>query len=120
MLFGGTLLNTLKEEEEELLTVQGTPLRHYLMRYVFPVLTKGLMEVARVRPSDPVDYLAEFLFRENPEGKMFQPEIVEAAQDLLEVIYKLKDTLTRQQEPYQLIQPILDDILQQTETNNSK
>nr|CAD7440647.1 unnamed protein product [Timema bartmani] len=116
----GTLLNTLKEEEEELLTVQGTPLRHYLMRYVFPVLTKGLMEVARVRPSDPVDYLAEFLFRENPEGKMFQPEIVEAAQDLLEVIYKLKDTLTRQQEPYQLIQPILDDILQQTETNNSK
>nr|CAD7573970.1 unnamed protein product [Timema californicum] len=121
----GTLMNTLKEEEEELLAVQGTPLRHYLMRYIFPVLTKGLMEVAKVRPSDPVDYLAEFLFRENPEGKMFQPDIVEAAQDLLEVIYKFQDTLMIQQEldqnildkPQELDQNILDDKPQELDQN---
>jgi adenylate kinase len=29
-----------------------------------PTLTKGLIEVAKVRPEDPVDYLAEFLFQQ--------------------------------------------------------
>jgi adenylate kinase len=36
------------------------------MRHVMPVLTSGLMEVCKVRPTDPVDYLAEFLFRHAP------------------------------------------------------
>jgi len=33
---------------------------------VLPVLTRGLAEVCEVRPEDPVDYLAEWLFRHNP------------------------------------------------------
>lgn len=32
-----------------------------------------MLEVARIRPADPIDYLAEYLFRENPEGKAFDP-----------------------------------------------
>nr|KAF7434234.1 hypothetical protein H0235_002425 [Vespula pensylvanica] len=51
------LLEKLKEEEEEKLCIMGQPLRHYLVRYVFPTLTKGLIEVAKLRPEDPVDFL---------------------------------------------------------------
>ena len=33
-----------------------------------PTLTKGLIQVAKVRPDDPIDYLAEFLFQQNIEN----------------------------------------------------
>ncbi|XP_024945261.1 adenylate kinase 7 isoform X2 [Cephus cinctus] len=52
------LLEKLKEEEEEQLCILGEPLRNYLMKYVFPTLTQGLIEVAKLRPEDPVDFLA--------------------------------------------------------------
>ncbi|CAH1997061.1 unnamed protein product [Acanthoscelides obtectus] len=66
-------LEKLQMEEEKVLVAQSEPLRYYLMKYVLPVLSKGLIEVAKIRPDDPLDYLAEYLFRENPEGRMFDP-----------------------------------------------
>lgn len=66
-------LERLQKEEEKLIIAQSEPLRNYLMKYVFPTLTKGLIDVASCKPHDPVDYLAEYLFRENPEGHMFDP-----------------------------------------------
>ncbi|XP_063919544.1 adenylate kinase 7-like [Zophobas morio] len=75
-------LEKLQMEEEKILVAQSEPLRHYLMKYVFPILTKGLIEVATLKPDDPVDYLAEFLFRENPEGKMFDPSYTAECEDL--------------------------------------
>ncbi|XP_047370784.1 adenylate kinase 7-like [Vespa velutina] len=54
------LLEKLQEEEEEKFCIMGQPLRHYLVRYVFPTLTKGLIEVAKLRPEDPVDFLTEY------------------------------------------------------------
>lgn len=68
-----SLLAELQMEEEKLLVAQSEPLRAYLMKFVFPTLTKGLIETARVKPEDPVDFLAEYLFKENPEGRMFDP-----------------------------------------------
>ena len=50
-------LALVQQEEKEMLEVQSTPLRNYLMRYVMPTLTQGLVEVCKVRPEDPVDYL---------------------------------------------------------------
>lgn len=47
----------MKEEEEEILAAESMPLRHYLIKFIFPVLTNGLIEVAKVRPEDPIDYL---------------------------------------------------------------
>ncbi|XP_017781619.1 PREDICTED: adenylate kinase 7-like [Nicrophorus vespilloides] len=67
------VLSDLQTEEEKILVAEAEPLRNYLMKYVFPTLTTGLLEIARVKPEDPVDYLAEYLFRANPEGKMFDP-----------------------------------------------
>ncbi|XP_043583830.1 adenylate kinase 7-like [Bombus pyrosoma] len=82
------LMEKLKEEQEERLCLAGLPLRHYLMKYVFPTLTQGLIEVANLRPDDPVDFLAEYLFKENPEGKMFEPEYTKAMASVLEMIDK--------------------------------
>lgn len=51
------LLEKLKREEEEQLCIMAEPLRHYLVKYIFPTLTQGLVEVARLRPDDPIDFL---------------------------------------------------------------
>lgn len=62
-----TRLNDVKKEEEEMLETQSIPLRNYLMKYVMPTLTQGLLECTKVRPDDPIDFLAEFLFEQNPQ-----------------------------------------------------
>lgn len=67
------LYKILKQEEAERIRVHSDALRQYLMKYVFPLLTKGLAMVAKVRPADPIDFLAEYLFRENASGKIFDP-----------------------------------------------
>ena len=54
-------------QEEEMMEVQSVPLRNYLMKHVMPTLTQGLIECCKVRPDDPVDYLAEYLFAQNPQ-----------------------------------------------------
>nr|XP_034195712.1 adenylate kinase 7-like [Osmia lignaria] len=80
------LMEKLKEEEEERLCVLGLPLRNYLVKYVFPTLSQGLIEVANLRPDDPIDFLAEYLFKENPEGKMFEPDFTRTMTSVLDVI----------------------------------
>nr|XP_021530884.1 adenylate kinase 7 isoform X5 [Aotus nancymaae] len=62
-------LEEVKREERELLEAQSIPLRNYLMTYVMPTLIQGLNECCSVRPEDPVDYLAEYLFKNNPEAQ---------------------------------------------------
>ena len=37
-------------------------LRKFLLVNIMPTLTKGLLEVCKINPIDPIDYLAEFLF----------------------------------------------------------
>ncbi|CAL8072219.1 unnamed protein product [Orchesella dallaii] len=59
-------LAKVKREEFEREEAALVPLRHYLMAHVVPTLTKGLIDVTRARPDDPVEYLAEFLFANNP------------------------------------------------------
>ncbi|XP_028677816.1 adenylate kinase 7 [Erpetoichthys calabaricus] len=60
-------LEEVKRQEHEMLEAQSIPLRNYLMRNVMPTLTQGLIECCKVRPDDPVDFLAEYLFRNNAE-----------------------------------------------------
>ncbi|XP_055448933.1 adenylate kinase 7 [Psammomys obesus] len=62
-------LEEVKREERELLEAQSIPLRNYLMTYVMPTLMRGLNECCKVRPEDPVDFLAEYLFKNNPDMK---------------------------------------------------
>ncbi|KAG6957914.1 hypothetical protein JG688_00010751 [Phytophthora aleatoria] len=68
-------LELLQREEAELLETRAKPLRTYLMDTVLPALTEGMLEVVKVQPTDPIDYLAEFLFR---KGQELDAEISEA------------------------------------------
>lgn len=77
------LLEEAQMQEEKMLAVECEPLREYLMKFVFPVLAKGLIEVARIKPNDPVDFLAEYLFKMNPEGKMFDPSYTRDGERLI-------------------------------------
>ncbi|XP_039281957.1 adenylate kinase 7 isoform X2 [Nilaparvata lugens] len=72
-------VDRMKEEEEEILIKESLPARHYLMKFVLPTLTKGLIEVARVKPNDPIDYLAEYIFTNNEDHRNFY-KIVQKAQ----------------------------------------
>lgn len=74
----------LQKEEEKLLAAQSEPLRSYLMKYIFPTLSKGLIEVAKIKPEDPIDFLAEYLFKENPEGRMFDPSYTREGERILQ------------------------------------
>lgn len=80
------ITHKVQEQEEQILAAESKPLREYVMKYIFPTLTKGLIEVARIKPDDPIDYLAEYLFRENPEGHMFDPTYVKEAETLINTI----------------------------------
>ncbi len=42
-------------------------MRQFLMKYIIPVLTEGMIEVCKVGPIDPVDYLAEYIFKRSIE-----------------------------------------------------
>ncbi|KAG5265339.1 hypothetical protein AALO_G00241190 [Alosa alosa] len=60
-------LEEVKRQENELLEAQSVPLRGYLAQHVMPTLTAGLIECCQNRPSDPIDFLAEYLFQNNPD-----------------------------------------------------
>lgn len=53
----------LREEEEAALAAAGEPMRNYLIHHIFPTLTPALLEVAKLRPEDPVDFLVSIYFR---------------------------------------------------------
>ena len=55
------------KEQQASLEEAALPLRTFLMRHIMPTLTEGLMEVCHNRPEDPVDFLAEYLFQNNPQ-----------------------------------------------------
>ena len=65
-------LNELKERERKLLEKKSEVLRRYLHENVMPILSKGIVEVCRELPNDPVDFLADFLF-ENSMKVKFPP-----------------------------------------------
>eukprot|EP01010_Urceolus_cornutus_P002158 NODE_2764_length_472_cov_197.160757_g2179_i0.p1 GENE.NODE_2764_length_472_cov_197.160757_g2179_i0~~NODE_2764_length_472_cov_197.160757_g2179_i0.p1 ORF type:complete len:81 (+),score=21.26 NODE_2764_length_472_cov_197.160757_g2179_i0:88-330(+) len=48
------------------MNLNALPVRAYLDQTVVPIMLQGLAEVARVRPEDPVAFLAAFLLKNNP------------------------------------------------------
>jgi adenylate kinase len=52
---------------QELKTVDKLNMRQFLMKFIIPVLTEGMIEACKVGPLDPVDYLAEYIFKRSSE-----------------------------------------------------
>ena len=41
--------------------------RQFLMKFIVPVLTEGMIETCKVGPIDPIDYLADYIFKRSNE-----------------------------------------------------
>jgi adenylate kinase len=50
-------------EHNAILEAAAQPLRGYLMENVIPAVVEGLLDVVKQKPVDPVDFLAEYLFK---------------------------------------------------------
>ncbi|CAF4778511.1 unnamed protein product [Pieris macdunnoughi] len=93
MEYWSELYILMQEEEEAALAAASEPMRNYLINHIFPTLTPALLEVAKLRPDDPIDFLAEYLFKLNPSGKMLEPGYNLQAEKLLGKIKILDDAL---------------------------
>lgn len=54
-------MRMIEEHEKKQGKLKELPLRQYLMEYMIPSLTEGLIDVCKVLPENPADYLANYL-----------------------------------------------------------
>jgi hypothetical protein len=52
---------------KEVKKIEKMNLREALMKNIVPILTEGLIDVCKVAPIDPIDYLADYIFRRSNE-----------------------------------------------------
>lgn len=50
------------------LDVQALPIRQYLETAVVPILLQGMQALVKERPNNPVEFLAAYLLKNNPQG----------------------------------------------------
>ena len=53
----------VKEHMSEVNMCMDLNMRQFLMKFIIPVLTEGMIDVWKCGPLDPVDYLAEYIFK---------------------------------------------------------
>ncbi|VDP87560.1 unnamed protein product [Echinostoma caproni] len=51
-------LTLVKTQEYQCAQARALPMRHYLMKYVMPELTKALLDCSTLRPDDPIDFIS--------------------------------------------------------------
>lgn len=56
------------EQVQEKLNLQALPIRAYLDQTVVPLLLDGMAALVKERPDNPVEFLAMYLLRNNPQG----------------------------------------------------
>ncbi|KAG7283024.1 hypothetical protein CRUP_012917 [Coryphaenoides rupestris] len=66
-------MTEVRRQQTERLEARSLPLRNYLMKYVMPTLSQAMLDCCTVKPEDPIDYLAEYLLRNNAEEKEDSP-----------------------------------------------
>ena len=52
---------------DELKAQEKLNIRQFLMKQVIPVLTEGMIDVNKVGPTDPVNYLSDYIFKKSNE-----------------------------------------------------
>lgn len=56
------------EEAQEKLNLQALPIRAYLDQTVVPLLLDGMSALVKERPPNPVEWLATYLLKHNPQN----------------------------------------------------
>lgn len=52
----------MKRQEIIEMEKRSLPVRHYLMKYILPNITEGLVELTKLRPDNPTEYLVKYNF----------------------------------------------------------
>lgn len=55
-------IDVIKKDKQEIESFDDLPTRKFLLLNIMPILTRGMLEVCKINPIDPIDYLADFLF----------------------------------------------------------
>ncbi|KAH7471023.1 Protein dpy-30-like protein [Phytophthora ramorum] len=56
------------ESVQDKVEVQALPIRAYLDQTVVPILLQGMSALVKERPSNPIEWLAGYLIKNNPQG----------------------------------------------------
>lgn len=75
----------VKRKELEDLEQKSIPLRHYLMKYILPNITTSITEVAKIRPRNPIQFLAHHLMQQ----EQVIDEDIELDEDIIKEFQKL-------------------------------
>lgn len=59
---------------------QAAPIRQYLESSVVPLLMQGLQALCKERPDNPVEYLAMYLLKHNPQNAQPAPTLLATPQ----------------------------------------
>ena len=51
-------------------SLQRLPIRAYLDQTVVPILLDGMSELVKERPANPIEYLASYLLKHDPQRQM--------------------------------------------------
>ena len=68
-------LLAVRQHMDELEMTGKLNMRQFLMKQIIPVLTEGMIDVYRVGPTDPVDYLADYIFKRSNELRKGQSKM---------------------------------------------
>mmetsp|Transcript_9306 Transcript_9306/g.12206 ORF Transcript_9306/g.12206 Transcript_9306/m.12206 type:complete len:86 (+) Transcript_9306:147-404(+) len=58
----------LAEDAQMKVLLQGLPIRAYLDQTVVPILLDGMSALVKERPPNPVEWLATYLLKNNPQA----------------------------------------------------
>lgn len=53
---------------QQKMNMHSLPIRAYLDQTVVPLLLQGMSALVKERPANPVEYLAQFLLKNNPDA----------------------------------------------------
>jgi protein dpy-30 len=56
------------QEAQDKLNLQALPIRAYLDQTVVPILLDGMSALVKERPPNPVEWLATYLLKHNPQN----------------------------------------------------
>ena len=60
--------HTAAEAVQNKMHLQALPIRAYLDQTVVPILLEGMSALVKERPPNPVEWLAAYLIKNNPQG----------------------------------------------------
>lgn len=60
-------IDNIQKDKLEIESISDMQTRKFLLLNIMPILTSGMLEVCKINPIDPIDYLADYLFKNSTD-----------------------------------------------------